>query len=122
MPLNEVAYFFQLAFLSVFVGGIAALLGGAVFGLFTGTLMTGILAIAVAVLIIYMYKFTEVDGLRFAEWVVLLLILGGFGTLITNFVPSASAFILSSASFTVSGLGFTVLYVLVADAIGDKVF
>jgi len=121
MPASDIAKFLSTAFLALIIGGILSLILGGIFSV-VDTLMSGLLALLLAVLLIYLYKFTDLDGLRFAEWIVLLLMIGGLGTLITGFVPQVSQFILSSGAFTLTGLGFTILYIFVADAIADKVF
>lgn len=121
MPESEITYFAGLSIVGLLIGGFAALLLAPIYALFTGTLMLGVLSILVAILIIYVGKYTEVDALTVSELVVLFLMIGGIGTIITGFVPQAAAFILSGVQFTVSGLGFTLLYILIADAIVDKV-
>lgn len=119
---DEVGYFLKTGTLAAVIGGIVSVLLAGVLGMFTGALMSGALLVVLVVAIVYMAKYTEVDALRFGEWVVLFLVIGAVGTFVSAFVPVASAYILSSTAFTVTGLGFTLLYVFIADAIGDKVF
>lgn len=114
--------FFIWALLVAIIGGVVSYALGMVFSpiqaLPWGMAITGVL---VFVLLAYLSKYSSVDQEKIFGLLMILILVGALGTMIASIVPAAAAFILTlGGNFTWLGLGFTLIYIMIADAVIEK--
>jgi len=85
---------------------------------FAGGLVSGLIALA---LVILLAKESKIDDMNFVGVLTLLFAVSLVGSIIATFLPVISPYILSVTDFTLSGLMWTVVYVMIAEAILNKI-
>jgi hypothetical protein len=108
--------FLVWAFLLAIVASVVAM----VFGMFLpaiatmpyGQIITLVLALILAVALAAK---GDIDKLNIFQFVVLLGLIGVFGSILTTIYPPAAGFIVSVGNFTVTGLLWTFVYLLIGE-------
>ena len=114
---------FLWAALTAVIGGIIAFILGMVLGPINaiparGAIIAGVIAV---VLLIYLAKSSDFDSVTIFQLIVILVLIGVIGTIITTIFPPAAPYILTVAgNFTALGLGFTFIYIMLADIVINK--
>ncbi len=123
MASDFVKLFKSGVFIAIFGGLIAFLFATIGLGtLFTGW-MEGIFILIIVALAAYLLKYTDVDNMKVVMFFLLVGVIAGFGTILVGLAPFLAPYILSVQSFgSMSAWILTIFYILVGDAIADKIF